>query len=53
MAYIISMIFLVAERFEQMMTGLRSDLTNNPPLPGSFTPHKGDMCAGLFIDNLW
>ena len=35
------------------MVQLRTDLTNNPPLPGSFTPRKGDMCAGLFIDNLW
>jgi len=42
-----------ADRFEQMMVQLRTDLTNNPPLPGSFTPRKGDMCAGLFIDNLW
>eukprot|EP00794_Sanderia_malayensis_P012792 gene12792-14103_t len=43
-----------AERFENMMMQLRSDLTNNPPLPGSFTPKKGDMCAGLFVDdNLW
>ncbi|XP_065069172.1 staphylococcal nuclease domain-containing protein 1-like [Rhopilema esculentum] len=42
-----------AERFEQMIMQLRNDLTSNPPLPGSFTPRKGDMCAGLFIDNLW
>lgn len=42
-----------ATQFEQMQSQLRSELTENPPLPGSLTPRKGDLVAALFVDNLW
>lgn len=42
-----------APNFEQMQQRLRADLTDNPPLPGSVTPRKGDLVASLFLDNLW
>jgi len=42
-----------APKFEQMQERLRADLTENPPLPGSVTPRKGDVVASLFLDNLW
>ena len=47
------MIPLLAPAFEQMQQQLRSDLTDNPPLPGSLSPRKGDLVAALFIDKLW
>jgi len=42
-----------ATQFEQMQTQLRTELTENPPLPGSVTARKGDIVAALFVDNLW
>jgi len=42
-----------ATQFEQMQSQLRTELTENPPLPGSITPRKGDMVAALFVDNQW
>jgi len=42
-----------ATAFEQMQQQLRSELTDNPPLPGSLTPRKGDIVASLFVDGLW
>lgn len=35
------------------MAELRAELHTNPPLPGSYTPKKGDLCAAKFIDDLW
>jgi len=35
------------------MEQLRSELDNNPPLPGSYTPKKGDLCAAKFSDGEW
>jgi len=43
-----------ASAFEQMQAKLRSELTGCPPLPGSYSPRKGDVAACLFsVDNLW
>ena len=42
-----------ATAFEQMQQQLRADLTENPPLPGSVTPRKGELVASLFVDKLW
>ncbi|XP_013772228.1 basic helix-loop-helix transcription factor amos-like [Limulus polyphemus] len=39
-------------RFEEMMAKLREELASNPPLPGSFTPKKGVLCASMFVDEL-
>ncbi|CAB4015938.1 staphylococcal nuclease domain-containing 1-like, partial [Paramuricea clavata] len=38
---------------EQMMERLRTNLADNPPVPGSFTPRRGELCAALFTDNNW
>lgn len=38
----------------EMMEQLRKDLESNPPVPGSYTPRKGDLCAAKFsLDNQW
>lgn len=42
-----------ATQFEQMQQQMRSDLLDNPPLPGSVTPKRNDLVASLFLDNLW
>jgi len=43
-----------ATAFEQMQTSLRTELVENPPLPGSLTPRKGDTVASLFsMDDQW
>jgi len=36
-----------------LMEQLRSDLNANPPLPGAYTPKKGDLCAAKFTDGEW
>jgi len=35
------------------MTDLHTELSSNPPLPGSYTPRKGDVCAAQFVDDSW
>jgi len=40
-------------QLEKLMDQLRSDLTSTPPLPGSYTPRKGDLCAAKFTDGEW
>ena len=35
------------------MDDLHAELSTNPPLPGSYTARKGDLCAALFVDNNW
>lgn len=42
-----------AKDIEQMMERLRASLSANPPVPGSYTARRGDLCAALFIDNNW
>lgn len=39
---------------DSMMGKLRQEFTSNPPLAGSYTPKKGDLCAAKFsADNEW
>lgn len=38
---------------EQLTAQLRQELNTNPPLAGSYTPKKGDMCAAKFTDGEW
>lgn len=42
-----------ATAFEQLQQQMRAELADNPPLPGSLTPRKGDLVACLFVDNQW
>jgi staphylococcal nuclease domain-containing protein 1 len=34
-----------------MMTELRSELAAQPPLPGSYNPRKGELCAAKFSED--
>lgn len=41
-------------KVEEMLTLLRQELTDHPPMPGAYTPKKGDLCAAKFSeDDLW
>ncbi|XP_073239320.1 staphylococcal nuclease domain-containing protein 1-like [Porites lutea] len=40
-------------QLEKLMDDLHAELSTNPPLPGSYTARKGDLCAALFVDNNW
>ncbi|XP_022111973.1 staphylococcal nuclease domain-containing protein 1-like [Acanthaster planci] len=40
-------------QFEKFMEQLRAEILEAPPLPGSFSPKKGDMCVAKFVDGEW
>ncbi|CAN7995796.1 unnamed protein product, partial [Ixodes hexagonus] len=41
-------------KVEEMLTLLRQELTDNPPMPGAYVPKRGDLCAAKFSeDDLW
>lgn len=41
-------------KLEQMMSHLRQELKENPPVTGSYSPKRGDLCAAKFsADGLW
>ena len=43
----------IGGQLEKLMDDLHNELSTNPPLPGSYTARKGDLCAALFVDNNW
>lgn len=39
---------------EQLLSQLRQEFEANPPLPGAYTPKRGDLCAAQYsVDNDW
>ena len=46
-------IFSLGGQLEKLMDDLHNELSSNPPLPGSYTARKEDLCAALFVDNNW
>ncbi|XP_045463519.1 staphylococcal nuclease domain-containing protein 1 [Harmonia axyridis] len=38
---------------EALNAKFRQEFQANPPLPGSFTPKRGEICAAKFVDNEW
>ncbi|MFH4979105.1 hypothetical protein AB6A40_005814 [Gnathostoma spinigerum] len=41
-------------KIEKMMKELREELQTHPPVMGSYTPHRGDLCVARFsADKLW
>ncbi|GAB6033374.1 hypothetical protein CHUAL_013139 [Chamberlinius hualienensis] len=41
-------------KLETLLDELRSEFASTPPLPGSYTPKKGDICAAKFAeDDQW
>jgi staphylococcal nuclease domain-containing protein 1 len=35
----------------ELMEKIRQEFTANPPLPGSFTPKRGELCAAKFTED--
>ncbi|CAB3411232.1 unnamed protein product [Caenorhabditis bovis] len=41
-------------RLEKMTSELRTQLSQNPPISGSYTPRRGDLCVAKFsVDGQW
>lgn len=41
-------------KLEAMMAKLHADFQTNPPIAGTYTPKRGDLCAAKFsMDNQW
>jgi staphylococcal nuclease domain-containing protein 1 len=40
-------------KLEQLMAKIQQEFIANPPLSGSFTPKRGELCAAKFTDGLW
>ena len=40
-------------QLEKMMEQLRLDMTSSPPLPGAYTPRRGEMCVAKYSDGEW
>ena len=38
---------------ETLMDRLRTEFSTNPPIDGTYTPKKGDICAAKFVDDQW
>jgi len=44
---------ILGKKLEAFMAEMRAEMHTNPPLPGAYTPKKGDLCAAKFVDELW
>ncbi|KAK7868266.1 hypothetical protein R5R35_000663 [Gryllus longicercus] len=40
-------------KLEALMGRLHQELGASPPLPGAYTPKRGDLCAAKFVDDQW
>jgi len=38
---------------EKLMDTLRQEFNNTPPLAGSYSPNRRELCAAKFVDNEW
>lgn len=38
-------------KLELLMSKLRQELKSSPPVPGSYTPRRGDLCAAKFSED--
>lgn len=41
------------DQLESLLSGLRQELQNNPPLPGAYTPKRGELAVAKFSDDQW
>ena len=40
-------------KLEKLMEEVNQELSSNPPLPGAYTPKRGELCAAKFEDGFW
>lgn len=44
----------MGSKLESLMEKIRQEFKNNAPLPGSYAPKRGNLCAACFtVDNQW
>ena len=53
LVYVLYYIYSTGPALDTLMQQLQSDLQATPPLPGSYNPHKGQLCAAQFSDGQW
>jgi len=41
------------QKLEKLMEEVNQELKTNPPLPGAYTPKRGELCAAKFEDGFW
>jgi len=42
-----------SQKLDQLMAKIQEEFIANPPLSGSFSPKRGELCAAKFTDGLW
>lgn len=40
-------------QLEKLMENMRNDITNHPPVEGSYAPRRGEFCIAKFEDGEW
>lgn len=40
-------------KLEKLMEEVNEEMSANPPLPGAYTPRRGELCAAKFEDGFW
>merc|ERR550519_3345693 len=40
-------------KLEKLMEEVNQELSSDPPLPGSYAPKRGELCAAKFEDGMW
>nr|XP_021512255.1 staphylococcal nuclease domain-containing protein 1 [Meriones unguiculatus]XP_021512256.1 staphylococcal nuclease domain-containing protein 1 [Meriones unguiculatus] len=40
-------------QLEKLMENMRNDISNHPPVEGSYAPRRGDFCIAKFVDGEW
>ena len=40
-------------KLEKLMEEVNEEMSANPPLPGAYTPKRGELCAAKFEDGFW
>lgn len=49
----LTLLLLIGPLLDSLMEQMRNEFASNPPLPGSYIPKKGDLCAAKFVDGEW
>ncbi|CAO2602947.1 Staphylococcal nuclease domain-containing protein 1 [Lemmus lemmus] len=40
-------------QLEKLMENMRNDISNHPPVEGSYAPRRGEFCIAKFVDGEW
>lgn len=45
--------FSTGTQLEKLMENMRNDISNHPPVEGSYAPRRGEFCIAKFVDGEW